>query len=35
VITLWIDPNLPPAPLRVLQREDGKDAYELRLIAIE
>jgi hypothetical protein len=35
VITLWIDPSLPPAPLRVLQREDGKDAYELRLVAIE
>jgi hypothetical protein len=33
-ITLWIDPNLPPAPLRVLQREDGADAYELRLIEL-
>lgn len=33
-ITLWIDPALPPAPLRVLQREDGKDAYELRLIEL-
>lgn len=33
-ITLWIDPSLPPAPLRVLQREDGKDAYELRLIEL-
>jgi len=35
VITLWIDPSLPPAPVRVLQREDGEDAYELRLVAIE
>jgi hypothetical protein len=35
VITLWIDPTLPPAPVRVLQREDGEDAYELRLVAIE
>lgn len=33
-ITLWIDPSLPPAPLRVLQREDGADAYELRLIEL-
>ncbi|SDD10388.1 DUF3108 domain-containing protein [Aquimonas voraii] len=33
-ITLWIDPSLPPAPLRVLQREDGEDAYELRLIEL-
>ncbi len=33
-ITLWIDPGLPPAPLRVLQREDGADAYELRLIEL-
>ena len=35
VITLWIDPSLPPAPVRVLQREDGEDAYELRLVSIE
>lgn len=33
-ITLWIDPSLPPAPLRVLQREDGADAFELRLIEL-
>jgi hypothetical protein len=33
-ITVWIDPQLPPAPLRVLQRDDGKDSYELRLIEV-
>ena len=33
-ITLWIDPTLPPAPLRVLQREDGRDAFELRLLEL-
>lgn len=32
--TLWIDPDLPPAPLRVLQREKGRDAFELRLIEL-
>lgn len=33
-ITVWIDPQLPPAPLRVLQRDDGEDSYELRLIEV-
>lgn len=31
VTTAWYDPALPPTPVRVLQTEEGKDKYELRL----
>lgn len=34
VTTAWYDPALPPTPVRVLQTEDGKDKYELRLKAV-
>jgi len=34
-ITVWVDPSLPPAPLRVLQRDDGQDSYELRLVELK
>jgi hypothetical protein len=35
-IHVWIDtdPDAPLAPLRILQREDGKDRYELRLLDV-
>jgi hypothetical protein len=34
VTLAWYDPALPATPVRVLQREDGKDKYELRLVRI-
>ena len=34
VTIAWYDPALPPTPVRVLQTEEGKEKYELRLRSI-
>jgi hypothetical protein len=34
--TVWISRELGvPTPIRVLQREEGKDAFEMRLVRVE
>jgi hypothetical protein len=33
--TLWFAPGLPPTPVRMLQLENGKPKYELRLIGVK
>lgn len=34
--TVWISPELDlPTPIRVLQREEGEDAFEMRLVRVE
>jgi hypothetical protein len=33
--TMWFAPGLPPTPVRMLQTENGKAKYELRLVALE
>lgn len=34
VTTAWYAPGLPPTPVRVLQREKGRDKFELRLVSV-
>jgi hypothetical protein len=34
VTIAWYDPALPPTPVRVLQTEEGKEKYELRLVSL-
>ncbi len=34
VTIAWYDPALPPTPVRVLQTEEGKAKYELRLVSL-
>jgi hypothetical protein len=33
--TLWFAPGMPPTPVRMLQTENGKPKYELRLIGVK
>ncbi|HPF74754.1 MAG: DUF3108 domain-containing protein [Rhodanobacteraceae bacterium] len=35
VVTAWYAPNLPPTPVRLLQTDNGKPRYELRLLRID
>lgn len=35
ITTVWFAPGLPPTPLRIVQEEDGKVKYELRLLRLE
>jgi|SRR5690606_34547520 len=35
VVTAWYSPDLPPTPVRMLQTDDGKPSFELRLLRVD